>query len=315
MTGARRVQVPGYDEVWRVPCADTVAFVALHSLRDGMAFGGIRILPYTSEADALQDAQDLARAMTAKLRIAEVPGGGAKAVLMAPEHDRRRAVADLARFVETLGGRYHAGPDMGFSDEDERVVREHTRYLADFDGLADATADGVVTAIRAVCTPEVAVVEGLGSVGSRVARSLVGGGARIVAGDVRPVEGFELTPLDQLATTACDVFAPCAKGGGIDHDVAERLGARVVCGATNNPLTELGVADVLHDRGIDLVPDFVANAGAVLVGLSRALGQEALIPERLAAIGPRAAELVEAGRRERRSPQRIALERAQYRDR
>ncbi len=59
---SKRIEVDGYDEVHRVECAGSVAFVALHAVIRGRAFGGIRIQPYPDEDAALGDALRLSRA-------------------------------------------------------------------------------------------------------------------------------------------------------------------------------------------------------------------------------------------------------------
>jgi hypothetical protein len=43
-----------------------------------------------------------------------------------------------------------------------------------------------------------------------------------------------------------------------------RLTARIVAGAANNQLESLRHGDVLRDRGITCVPDFIANAGGAI---------------------------------------------------
>jgi leucine dehydrogenase len=58
--------------------------------------------------------------------------------------------------------------------------------------------------------------------------------------------------------------APCALGGVLNADSVPRLQARVVAGAANNQLAHDAVADLLHERGILWVPDFVANAGGIV---------------------------------------------------
>jgi len=58
------------------------AFIAIHQLVDGRSIGGCRMLPYQSEVEALKDASRLAVAMSAKTAIAQIPFGGAKAVLI-----------------------------------------------------------------------------------------------------------------------------------------------------------------------------------------------------------------------------------------
>src|SRR5262245_22551794 len=118
MASMAPISVPGYDAVYRVPCAGAVAFVALHALIRDRTFGGIRIKRYPDERAALDDALGLARAMTRKVVLTGIEGGGGKSVLMEPRGDRVAALAALGDFIESLAGRYFSGPDLGFTAAD-----------------------------------------------------------------------------------------------------------------------------------------------------------------------------------------------------
>ena len=56
--------------------------------------------------------------------------------------------------------------------------------------------------------------------------------------------------------------SPPRSAGAIDEDVARRLTAQVIVEAANGPTTAEADA-VLHERGIVVVPDILANAGGV----------------------------------------------------
>jgi glutamate dehydrogenase (NAD(P)+) len=62
-----------------------------------------------------------------------------------------------------------------------------------------------------------------------------------------------------------DVIVPGTRPGKMDGQAAALLpaGVRVVAPAANAPYTAAG-AEVLHQRGILALPDFVCNAGAVI---------------------------------------------------
>ena len=62
-----------------------------------------------------------------------------------------------------------------------------------------------------------------------------------------------------------DVLAPCALGGVLDEATVPALRARIVCGAANNQLAHDALADDLARRGILYAPDFVANAGGLVL--------------------------------------------------
>jgi glutamate dehydrogenase (NAD(P)+) len=136
------------------------------------------------------------------------------------------------------------------------------------------------------------VIQGFGNVGGHLARLLVAeAGARVIAvSDVdggivnetgldvpgllahvaagRPVpswSGGQAIERDELWTVPCDWLVPAALGGVItkEHN-ARRIDCRVVVEAANAPTTP--TADlILAERGIPVIPDFLANAGGVTV--------------------------------------------------
>lgn len=67
-------------------------FIVIDSLALGPATGGCRLASYVDKQAALLDAQRLARGMSQKNAMAELPLGGGKSVLIMPERgfDRER---------------------------------------------------------------------------------------------------------------------------------------------------------------------------------------------------------------------------------
>ena len=306
-----RLEIAGFDEVHRLRWPWGSAFVALHAVLAGHTFGGIRLRAYAREEDALTDALALAQAMSRKVTLAGIVGGGAKAVLMEPPPGKRDAALEaLGDLIESLDGRYHAGPDYGFTLADDAAVRRRTRFLAAGEGLAEATAEGVRRAMFAATTPAVVAVQGLGAVGLALARQLRERCVHVIAADTRAgaTAGFEEVAPAAVFDVPCDVFAPCAVGGVLDAQTIARLRCRVVCGAANNPLASADGDTTLKARGIVLVPDFLANAGAVVVGASRELGETHLIAARMDALGERVSAVLERAAREDRTPQEVAVE-------
>lgn len=298
------MRIPGYEEVHRIPCGDSVAFVALHAVVQGRAFGGVRIQEYASENEALEDALALSRAMTRKVLLAGIEGGGGKTVLRKPQN-REQALRDLGDFIESLGGRYFCGPDYGFTAADTTVLKSRTRYVACAD-LAPATAETVKISMEAVLRPRVVAIQGLGSVGRPLADALRADGVRVIASDLR---GGDVPP-DAIFDVECDVFAPCATGGVLTPETVRRLRCRLVCGAANNPLASDDVAPLL---GLRYVPDFIANSGATIQGASTSIGEAHLIPRRIAAVGDLVRDVMARAERENRSPHFVAIDLADER--
>lgn len=312
----KRLAIDGYDEVYRLECGGSVAFVALHAVLMGRAFGGVRIRRYDGEREALDDALALARAMSRKVALTGIPGGGAKAVLIEPRERRADAVRELGDFVESLGGRYVCGPDYGFTADDGAVIEQATRFVGRGE-LGAATAEGVALAMEAAVEPRVVAIQGLGAVGRQLAALLLSRGARVVASEVRGAAGdvgVEIVDPDAIYSVPCDIFAPCAVGGLLDAQAIARLRCRAVCGAANNPLArDEEDAELLRARGIAYVPDFIANAGAIIRAASEFVGQGALVGARMAAVRDLAREVLTRAAREGRSPQVVAVEMADAR--
>ena len=309
--------------------SDAEAIVAIHSTRLGPAHGGIRRWGYASSADAMADVIALARAMTFKCALAGIPAGGGKAVILDhPGLDREAAYRLVGRTVEQLGGAFYTGPDVNTTAEDLRWVGEETRYVATdaSDGpgdLAAATADGVLSAWLALAqqlklepAKSHCLVQGLGAVGMGLCERLRSLGVRVSVYDVAAARiehavaefGANAVSADQVSSTHCDIFSPCAMGGFLTESVAESLPVLGVCGGANNVFANPTAADLLHQRGIVVVPDFIANAGALIQGALWNLHRERIAPERLQQIGVTTKQVLERASVVGRAPSTVALE-------
>ncbi len=69
---------------------------------------------------------------------------------------------------------------------------------------------------------------------------------------------------DDLLTTKCDLLVPAALDGVIDAAVACELQCRTILEIANGPVTA-DADSILVERGIEAVPDILANAGGVAV--------------------------------------------------
>jgi glutamate dehydrogenase/leucine dehydrogenase len=122
------------------------------------------------------------------------------------------------------------------------------------------------------------VVQGSGNVGGWLARLAKEAGYRVIGmsdskGGLHDANGIDLEnfkavphPLTQeeLLGSECEVLVPSALENQITEDVAKHLKCRAVLELANGPTTP--EADkVLEARGIEVVPDVLANAGGVTV--------------------------------------------------
>lgn len=289
-------------------------FIFVHSTRLGPACGGTRMRSYPTIDDALTDGMRLAAGMTRKNAIAGLPLGGGKAVIAVPElprgEPRRNPFRRYAELVNSLDGTFLTGIDMNTAPEDFDLMAETSPHVFTrseaLGGTGDAspfTARGVLHGIRASVehafgSPDLAgrtvLVQGVGAVGSHLARLLAGEGARVGVGDIDGERArslaaeidAELVPADSVLRAEVDVLAPCATGGILTERTIPRLSTRVVAGAANNQLGVAEDAERLRAAKILYAPDYVINAGGVLQAVERALlgwsGEE--VSRRLAGI-------------------------------
>lgn len=265
------------------------AIIAIHDTTLGPGLGGTRFYPYANESLALTDALRLSEGMTYKAAGAGLPLGGAKAVVIGnPATLRTEALLEsYGRFVESLGGRYYTAADIGTTSEDLDVIGRTSTHVVGrttaAGGSGDsgyATALGVFSAMQAAATAtwggngladKVVGVEGIGKVGRHLVTFLQSVGARVVVSDPRPdaltelaVHDGRVRAADSVLTEELDVYAPCALGASLTATSVADLKAKVVCGAANNQLADSVVAQLLTERSILWVPDYLANAGGLI---------------------------------------------------
>ena len=86
-------------------------------------------------------------------------------------------------------------------------------------------------------------------------------------GKTGSVEGFEDADTitnSELLELECDVLIPAALESKITSKNADRIHARIITEGANGPTT-YEADQILHDRGVFLIPDVLANAGGVTV--------------------------------------------------
>ena len=133
-------------------------------------------------------------------------------------------------------------------------------------------------------------VQGFGNVGGVAARLFAEAGARVVAvqdhaGTVYQDSGLDLAALqahvqrqgsvldfpgaqavsqDSFWDVDCDILIPAALEQQITAANAHRIRAKLVIEGANGPTTPQA-DDILHERGVLVLPDVIANAGGVTV--------------------------------------------------
>ncbi|MEZ5977299.1 MAG: Glu/Leu/Phe/Val dehydrogenase dimerization domain-containing protein [Planctomycetota bacterium] len=286
------IPVDGYERVAR--CRDQAtglhAIIAVHDTTLGPALGGMRMLPYASEDEALFDVKRLARGMTYKSAVAETGLGGGKSVVIGDPGEVKspELFQAMGRFVDSFGGKYITAEDMNIGIADLEEVRKSTKYVTGLSREAGGsgnpspyTARGVVQGMRAVLrevfgdesfTGRSVLIQGVGAVGGAMARMLVERGAKVLVCDLNEKRAKDLgreLGVDVVADKGhhaleVDVYAPCARGAGVNDQTIGELRCKAIAGCANNVLLEERHGDELKERGILYAPDYVINAGGII---------------------------------------------------
>lgn len=270
------------------------AIIAIHSTKLGPALGGCRFIEYPDTATAIQDAMRLARGMSYKSALANLPLGGGKSVIIKPSQpfDRATYMHRFGEFIHELNGRYVTALDSGTQLSDMDIIATHTPYVASLSTYngdpSPSTAKGVLRGIQAAVLFKTGkenleglhvAIQGLGHVGFQLATHLHECGARLTVADINPelVEkavkelGAKAVSTDTIHKIPCDVFTPCALGAVINDTSINQLQTHIIAGAANNQLAHTFHGQRLHDKGILYAPDYVINAGGVIFAGSKYL--------------------------------------------
>jgi len=313
------------------------AIIAIHSTKLGPALGGCRFIGYPSTALAIQDAMRLARGMSYKAALVNLPLGGGKAVLIQPPtpYDRTAYLNSFGQFINDLGGRYITALDSGTQLSDMDIIAQNTPYVASLSSYngdpSPSTALGVLRGIQASISFKLGkdnmrglhiAIQGLGHVGFLIAQHLHNLGARLTVADISPslveravVElGAESTTTDNIHKVPCDVFSPCALGAILNDVTISQLQTTIVAGAANNQLAHAYHGRQLHDKGILYATDYVINAGGLIFAASKYLHTpEQLVTQQIDGIGTTLLQIFTRSASEGIPPSEIADTMAQER--
>lgn len=262
--------------------------VAVHNTTLGPAIGGCRFYPYTSFSYAYKDALRLAYMMTLKSAISELPHGGAKSVILYPKHsfDRKKLMHAFGDFLNKLQGQYITSMDIGTNADDMDMIYERSPYVIGstktmHDDPSRYTGLGIFRGLEAAAKFKLnrntlenlhIAIQGAGKVSYHVCKHLHAAKARITICDTntevlkRYQEEFNATIVEPEAIydVHCDIFSPSAIGGTINKHTIDRLNTSIVAGAANNQLAHNRFVQLLEQKDILYVPDYVINAGGVI---------------------------------------------------
>ncbi len=268
------------------------AIISIHDTTLGPALGGCRMKSYASENDALLDVLRLSRAMTYKSSMAGLNLGGGKSVVILdrPEQKTPELLRAFAERINLLKGNYIGAGDIGSNTDDLHIMHQYSPYITGLakedGGLGDSailTSLGVFRGIQAAVKEKLnrddmdglrVAVQGAGKVGYHLVEHLLNAGCTVYISDIN-AKALEMVKDSFPAVNVCDslqlydkevdVFSPNAIGGVVTEGVAHGLKARILAGGANNPLADENIGKILAKRGILYAPDFVINAGGVIM--------------------------------------------------
>lgn len=279
------------------------ATLVVDNVARGPAIGGMRMAPdvTTRECFRLARAMTLKNAMAG---LAHGGGKSVLRADPRMAIDRKehliRAFAHALRHESD----YIFGPDMGTDETCMAWVHDEIGRSVGLPEVIGgipldelgATGWGLASAAQAAAphcgfdlTGARVAIQGFGAVGKHAARFLADLGAVLVAasdshgtvivpagidvrqlvrikddgGGVRDYPRGDKRSADAIIDVVCDIWIPAARPDVIQAGNANRLNTRLMLQGANIPCTA-DAERALHERGVVVVPDFVANAGGVI---------------------------------------------------
>jgi leucine dehydrogenase len=126
------------------------------------------------------------------------------------------------------------------------------------------------------------IIQGVGKVGTYLAEILYSKKACITVSDIAVERLQQITSSincnivaeQDIMKTECDIFSPCALGGVINALNIESLKCKLICGAANNQIYEYKLLNLLSNRNILFIPDWICNVGGTIYAALSYLGND-----------------------------------------
>ena len=253
---------------------------ALQDLPYGGAKGGVNINPYQySETELMRISKGYVNSM--------IKYFGEDKDIPAPDMGTNSKIMDWMVDAYQKKGKIHTNS----------VFTGKSLECGGSKGRTEATGFGVVECIKHWASKnnfdlcgKTYIVQGFGNVGSHTAilLSKLGMICIGVADHTRCLkseEGFNVFKLkqhclkeknllnynfgeeissDEFFSLECDIVIPAAKELVICGEEANKLNCKMICEAANGPV-DIEAENILYGKGIDIIPDILANSGGVVV--------------------------------------------------
>jgi glutamate dehydrogenase (NAD(P)+) len=309
------------------PTTGLEAVVVIDNVAAGPAIGGTRMAPDITVAEVARLARAMTFKNAAAGLPHGGAKSGIRADPRLPFDDKVALVRSFGKAIRTLTD-YVPGPDMGLDERLMAHLRDECGRAVGLPAVLGGIpldvlgATGFGVAVSAGVADDLGVVplagarvvvQGFGAVGRHAARFLAERGALVVGVSDSRGATFNPVGLDLVALMAhkdtgapvadfaggrsvdpasllaldCEIWVPAARPDVITVDNAHDMKARLVLQGANIPATP-AAEQLLHERGIVVVPDFIANAGGVICAAVEYAGGTAsqafaAIEERIAA--------------------------------
>ncbi len=283
------------------PKSKLKAIVVIDNLSLGPSLGGCRMAPdvTTKEVFRLARAMTFKNALNGIPH-----GGGKSGIIAdSKTGNKETIIREFAQAIKDLRD-YIPGPDMGTDETCMAYIQDEIKRAVGLPkviggipldelgmtgyGLA-VSADVACETLNLPLSGAQVVIQGYGNVGRAAAKFLAERDAKVVAtcnskGAIFNPKGLDLNRLNEyiennhsvqnpdlgklisnaeLLEIESDIFIPAARPDVFNESNQELLKTRLVLEGANIPITA-GAAKSIHDRGIAIVPDVIANSGGVI---------------------------------------------------
>lgn len=334
------------------PSAGLHGIVVVDNVACGPSIGGVRMAPDVTTEEVFRLARAMSCKNAA---AGLPHGGGKAGIVADPASpDKHKLTRAFARAIRDFAD-YIPGPDMGTDESCMAVIFDEIGRAVGLPRVLGgipldeigATGYGLAQCAEVAapfCNLKLAgatvAIQGFGNVGVHAARFLEELGAKLVAasdigGAVYDPQGIPVAELNQikrqsgsvgayekgkrikpadLFSTPCDILIPAARPDCIHSDNARAIQARLILQGANIPATT-AAETILHQRGVLVVPDFIANAGGVICAAVEFHGgtQTAAFAQIAEKIRGNTQEVLRRSRDEKIEPRSAALELAHER--
>lgn len=279
------------------------AIVVIDNTACGEAVGGVRMAPDVSAEECFRLARTMTL-KNAAAGLPHGGGKSVVfANPRMPAEQKEHLIRAFAGAIGDLSN-YIPGPDMGTDELCMAWIKDETgRAMGLPEAVGGIPLDTVgATGFGLTACVDVArrfidmeltgarvVIQGFGAVGKHAARFLAEKGALLVGasdsgGTVTEAAGLDVNALialkdaghplrdhpqgrkldaDAILDIPCDIWIPAARPDVVRANNVARLNTRMMPQGANIPCTP-EAEQALHERGVLVIPDFIANAGGVI---------------------------------------------------